>query len=102
MKDFELQKKVSRKQFAAACKENKSKSAVSRVLGLSRVELFRLECIYDIDLPNGIAHKKFDYDKIYETYLKNERDSKKTGEIIGCHIGTVLKIVRQYKEGKDR
>jgi len=95
-------KRVSRKQFAAACKENRSKIAVCRTLGITSAEAFRLQCLYDIDLPSKNPNRSFDYDEIYETYLKNERDSKKTGEIIGCVFGTVLKVVRQYEEGEKK
>lgn len=97
-----LQKKISREQFALACKENKSKAAVCRALGISTLESYRLERVYDIDLPNRKSSRTFDYDEIYETYLKNERNSKKTAKIIGCHLGTVLKVVNQYEKGKDR
>ena len=102
MIDPYLQKKVSREQFAAACKENKSKSAVCRALDIGSGQAFRLECLYNIDLPSKNPSRTFDYDEIYETYLKNERDSKKTAKIIGCVFGTVLKIVRQYEEGEKK
>jgi hypothetical protein len=95
-------KRVSREQFAAACKENRSKGAVCWALGISRPQAFRLECLYDIDLPSKNPSRSFDYDEIYETYLKNERNSKKTAKIIGCAFGTVLKVVRRYEEGEKK
>jgi hypothetical protein len=95
-------KRVSRKQFAAACKENRSKIAVCRALGITSAEAFRLQCMYDIDLPSKNPSRTFDYDEIYEIYLKNERNSRKTAKIIGCHFGTVLKVVRQHEEGEKK
>ena len=94
--------RVSREQFAAACKDSKSKSAVCRALGITSAEAFRLECLYDIDLPSKNPNRVLDHDEIYETYLKNERDSKKTAKIIGCVFGTVLKVVRRYEEGEKQ
>ena len=95
-------KMVSREQFAAACKDNKSKSAVCRALDISSPQAFRLERLYDIDLPSKNPNRVFDYDEIYETYLKNERNSKKTAKIIGCHLGTVMRVVHQYEDGKGK
>ena len=102
MIETHLQKRISREQFAAACQKSKSKSALCRALGISTAESYRLERLYDIDLPSKNPGRTFDYDEIYETYLKNERNSKETAKIIGCHLGTVLKIAHQYEEGKGR
>ena len=99
MIETHLQKRVSREQFALACQENKSKGAVCRALGISTPDSNRLERLYDIDLPSKNPGRTFDYDEIYEIYLKNERNSQKTAKIIGCHFGTVLKIARQNEEG---
>lgn len=95
----ELQKRVSKAQFAKACRENKTIRELCRALDIRPMQVYRLERVYKIDLPNKRAIRKFDHDKIYATYLKNDRHTITTAKIIGCHPNTVLKIVRKREEG---
>ena len=92
-------KRVSKEQFAKACDKNKLIIGVCRALDITQTEANRLECVYKVDLPrNKHGFRKFDHDKIYDTYLKNERSSRKTAKIIGCHPATVVKIVQKREE----
>ena len=96
----EIQKRVSKEQFAKACKENRSIAALCRNLEIVSTEALRLEGVYDIYLPRKDAYRRFDHDKIYATYLENMCDSRKTANIIGCHIATVAKVVREREKNK--
>ena len=98
----DLQLRVSKAQFAKACRDNKQIKAVCRELDIIPPQAFRLERVYQIDLPrdkHGL--RKFDHDEIYDSYLKNDRHAIKTAKIIGCHPNTVLKIVREREENKS-
>ena len=101
MMKVDVYKKVSKAKFAKACRENKTITGVCYTLGITTYRANRLERVYQIDLPR-IKHgrRRFDHDKIYDTYLKNERSSNKTAKIIGCHQVTVMNVVRKHKEGK--
>ena len=95
----DLLKRVSKAQFAKACRENKTIRATCRELGIVPIQAQRLERMYKIDLPrNKHGLRTLDYDKIYDTYLKNDRHVATTAKIIGCHPNTVSRIVRKRKE----
>ncbi len=94
----DLFKRVSKKQFAKACRENNTIIGVCRALDIRPMQAYRLERVYNIDLPREHAFQKFDHDKIYETYLKNDCKTSKTAKIIGCHIATVSNVVKKYEE----
>ena len=91
-------KKVSKAQFAKACRRNKSKAEVCRALDIRAMQAYRLERVYKIDLPRSHGLRKFDHDKVYDTYLKNDCNTSKTAKIIGCHFSTVVKIVRKCEK----
>ena len=97
---YEIQKRVSREQFAKACRENKSIAALCRSMVIGKGEALLLERVYDIDLPRKI-YKTFDHDEIYETHVKNNRNSSKTAKAMGCHIVTVRNVAREREKGSQ-
>lgn len=46
-----MNKRISKEHFARACQENESIEELCQALNISMLEAYRLERLYEIDLP---------------------------------------------------